>query len=317
MVYKNINRKFNLDVNNIKVTHLIQGATNKCYKVEITPSTAFFIRVQGNGSVLSMSKDQELTLLRKCGNLSLTPKLYAIFDNGYISEFLHGDCITVPMMADPVFCRKIATLTAKWHSLKPEADERKQLDANIWKTIDTYISLAKSNKVDPSFLAQVVRELEITKKDITKHSDLDEILLCHNDLNHGNIINIEKKNSIVFVDLEFAGFNYRNFDLANHFCEWAGLELKYELCPTKEQKLDWLRIYVNELYGDRVKDKEEYIYKLYIETTKWMQISHLFWILWASIQHKISNIDFDYVDYTNVRWNQYHKMKNETLKLTY
>ena len=53
------------------------------------------------------------------------------------------------------------------------------------------------------------------------------LVFCHNDLQCGNILLREDADSldsvddaIVIIDYEFCSYNYRAFDIANHFCEW-------------------------------------------------------------------------------------------------
>ena len=47
----------------------------------------------------------------------------------------------------------------------------------------------------------------------------------HNDLQEGNIL-IERRpqdgaiSRLTFIDFEYCSYNYRGFDLANHFVEW-------------------------------------------------------------------------------------------------
>lgn len=36
------------------------------------------------------------------------------------------------------------------------------------------------------------------------------------------LIKIIFKDSIQFIDYEYSCYNYRGFDIGNHFCEWAG-----------------------------------------------------------------------------------------------
>ena len=54
-----------------------------------------------------------------------------------------------------------------------------------------------------------------------------EIVLCHNDLLCGNILHIPATDTnaaaVKLIDYEYAGYNYRAFDLANHFCGMARL----------------------------------------------------------------------------------------------
>ena len=49
------------------------------------------------------------------------------------------------------------------------------------------------------------------------------VVFCHNDLQEGNILIREKAASreekLVIIDFEYCSYNYRGFDVANHFCE--------------------------------------------------------------------------------------------------
>lgn len=49
------------------------------------------------------------------------------------------------------------------------------------------------------------------------------VVFCHNDLQEGNILIREKavsrEEKLVIIDFEYCSYNYRGFDLANHFCE--------------------------------------------------------------------------------------------------
>lgn len=51
------------------------------------------------------------------------------------------------------------------------------------------------------------------------------VVFSHNDLQEGNILIrpdhplMEEK--LVLIDFEYCSYNYRGFDLANHFCEWS------------------------------------------------------------------------------------------------
>jgi len=89
-----------------------------------------------------------------------------------------------------------------------------------------------------------------------------ESVLCHNDLLSGNILldlavdaliksdggdaakaQIE---GIVLIDFEYAAYNYRGFDLANHFCEFAGFDFNIrEGFPTTEVRHVFIRHYLN------------------------------------------------------------------------
>merc|ERR1719510_738731 len=49
------------------------------------------------------------------------------------------------------------------------------------------------------------------------------VVFSHNDINTGNILVKEESecsDPVVLIDYEFSSYNYRGFDLANHFNEW-------------------------------------------------------------------------------------------------
>jgi choline/ethanolamine kinase len=51
------------------------------------------------------------------------------------------------------------------------------------------------------------------------------VVFSHNDLQEGNILIRPEyetpDDKLVLIDFEYCSYNYRGFDLANHFCEWS------------------------------------------------------------------------------------------------
>lgn len=48
------------------------------------------------------------------------------------------------------------------------------------------------------------------------------IVFAHNDLLLGNVIYNKDEGTVAFIDYEYATYNYRGFDIANHFNEFVG-----------------------------------------------------------------------------------------------
>ena len=51
------------------------------------------------------------------------------------------------------------------------------------------------------------------------------VKFCHNDCQEGNILRHDTGTDgqpprLTLIDYEYCSYNYRGFDLANHFCEW-------------------------------------------------------------------------------------------------
>ncbi|CAK9182144.1 unnamed protein product [Ilex paraguariensis] len=63
----------------------------------------------------------------------------------------------------------------------------------------------------------------------------------------------------------------------------------------------------------KVSDKD--LEALYAETNAYMLASHLYWALWALIQAKMSPIDFDYLRYFFLRYDEFKKQKEKCLLL--
>jgi ethanolamine kinase len=127
-----------------------------------------------------------------------------------------------------------------------------------------------------------------------------DIVFCHNDLLSANIILDEKENSVSFIDYEYGSYNYRTFDIANHFCEWAGFECDYSNYPNKELQKQWIKIYLihkNEFLVDLEGQIQKYLFEVEI----FKKASHLYWGLWGLLQAAISDIEFNYYEYSMKR----------------
>lgn len=54
---------------------------------------------------------------------------------------------------------------------------------------------------------------------------------------------------------------------------------------------------------------------MYKEVNGFSLASHFYWGLWAMIQAMISDIDFNYMEYAVLRFNEYHKRKDQVLSM--
>jgi len=134
---------------------------------------------------------------------------------------------------------------------------------------------------------------------------------CHNDLLGPNII-CNKQTEIQFIDYEYANYNYRAFDIANHFNEWAGYELDYSHYPNKEEQYQFFKCY---LKAYKIEATEQDLRQLYVEVNNFALASHFFWAIWALVQAKISDIEFDFLQYGIDRLKEYFRTKDERFNL--
>lgn len=146
------------------------------------------------------------------------------------------------------------------------------------------------------------------------------IVFCHNDLLLKNIVYNEKQNKVTFIDFEYSNYNYQAFDIANHFCEFCGVDsFDPNLFPSKEFQLKWLRIYLQKWYllknDFNSTNIETNIQNLYKTVKKFTIAAHLYWGIWALVQACNSSIDFDYLTFAYNRLEEYFKSKNEQINL--
>lgn len=102
---------------------------------------------------------------------------------------------------------------------------------------------------------------------------------------------------LFFIDFEYCSYNYRAFDIANHFCEWmynyTHKEHPYytftrEDGPSREQKLRFIRAYLDE-QGSK-EDAEKVLEEVEVFTLG----CHMLWSLWSVVNADISQITFGY-----------------------
>lgn len=137
------------------------------------------------------------------------------------------------------------------------------------------------------------------------------IVLCHNDLNPGNILVCEgdekQVEEMYFVDYEYAGFNYRSYDLGNFWCETFinnhfSISPYFQVFPDDEliqnkQEL-FIRAYLSALKAiDKTKVNNEEIQRTITEMISFSLGSHVVWGLWGLAQSEVTNISFGFEAY--------------------
>ncbi|KAG7295624.1 hypothetical protein JYU34_021900 [Plutella xylostella] len=133
---------------------------------------------------------------------------------------------------------------------------------------------------------------------------------------------------LVLIDFEYCAYNYRGFDIANHFQEWAydytNNEFPFyyenqENGPTLEQKEIFIKEYLKHYHGNLGEDKDaavsiEEVNHLLYEVDAFALASHLFWCLWSVVNASKSKIPFGYWEYALSRLETYLRLKQELIK---
>ncbi|XP_043572362.1 ethanolamine kinase 1-like [Chiloscyllium plagiosum] len=315
------------DVSQVKTKLFTDGITNKlvgCY-LGNQMEDVVLVRVYGNKTELFVDRDNELKSFQVLQANGCAPKLYCTFLNGLCYEFMHGTALCPQSVREPTLFRLIATELARIHCI--HAHNGCIPKPNLWVKMRKYMALISSEftpEAKNTRIQKKVPPLETLEKEMVwMKKYLSELnsptVLCHNDLLCKNIIYNEKEGWVKFIDYEYSGYNYQAFDIGNHFNEFAGVnEVDYSLYPDQSLQFQWLRTYLEACKrftkkGGEVTDNE--VQTLYVQVNKFSLASHFFWGFWALIQAKYSTIEFDFLGYSVLRFNQYFKMKPQVIVL--
>lgn len=167
-----------------------------------------------------------------------------------------------------MFSRRVAASLARLHKLPCDASTGPLL----WKKVTTFINNMPENFADSERnrrYHEQYPQVESLRKIVEKMQKLTDaqnspVVFCHNDLLLRNILYDDKTgaqfrrigtvvlttiigaDSVGFIDYEYAAPNYLAFDIANHFCEFAGVdEVDFARYPDRQLQLDWLRAYLS------------------------------------------------------------------------
>jgi ethanolamine kinase len=120
--------------------------------------------------------------------------------------------------------------------------------------------------------------------------------------------------TVSFIDYEYATPSPAAFDICNHFAEWGGFDCEHHLLPTRSQRLDFIREYIRSYFAHikQEVDEDGEVHKLFEEVDVFRGIPGFYWGIWALIQATISQIDFDYASYAEIRLGEYWAWREES-----
>ncbi|KAM4573046.1 choline/ethanolamine kinase [Odontesthes bonariensis] len=260
---------------------------------------------------------------------TLGPKLYGIFPEGRLEQYLSNTRMHTDQLSDPAISAEIATKLARFHEMvMPFNKEPKWLFGTIDRYMDqvmkiNFVREAHVKKYKKLMKFNLPTELESLRALLA--ATPSPVVFCHNDVQEGNILMLENRDhssneKLMLIDFEYSSYNYRGFDFGNHFCEWM-YDYTYkewpfykatpENYPTREQQLLFIRSYLAEQrrHSDGAADQMQIEEDMIIEANRYALASHFLWGLWSIIQAKLSRIEFGYMDYAQSRFDAYFKQK--------
>ncbi|KAM8939969.1 choline kinase alpha isoform 2-T2 [Pelodytes ibericus] len=262
---------------------------------------------------------------------SLGPKLYGIFPQGRLEQYIPSRKLETEELGFPDLSSEIAVKMARFHGMSmPFNKEPKWL----FGTMDKYLKQVLKIKFSKESQACKLNKLlscNLPKEMASLRSLLEAtpspVVFCHNDCQEGNILLLEgsensERQSLMLIDFEYSSYNYRGFDIGNHFCEWMYdynydkfpfFKASFSNYPTRKQQIHYISSYMAEVQPgfenlsneERSKVENEML----TEVNRFALASHFFWGLWSIVQAKISSIEFGYMEYATARFDAYFLQK--------
>ncbi|XP_071283747.1 choline kinase alpha isoform X2 [Agelaius tricolor] len=288
------------------------------------------------GAILQMGAEAmvlESVMFAILAERALGPKLYGIFPQGRLEEFIPSRKLTTEELSLPDISAEIAEKMARFHGMKmPFNKEPKWLFGTMEKYLNQVLRIkftreSQTRKLNKLLSYNLPKEMQNLRAMLEATSS--PVVFCHNDCQEGNILLLEGRESsenqkLMLIDFEYSSYNYRGFDIGNHFCEWM-YDYSYEKYPffkasflkypSKKQQLHFLSSYLSAFHDgfENLSDEEksELEEEVLVEVNRFALASHFFWGLWSIIQAKISSIEFGYLEYALSRFDAYFDQKRK------
>ncbi|CAF3549395.1 unnamed protein product [Rotaria sp. Silwood1] len=268
-------------------------------------SNALIIKIYGAQTELYIDRQSEINTMNILSEQHVFSQRVLIhFNNGIIYEYVSGKACSRDDVRKENIAQLIAIKLAQFHNVPIVKTEkpyiililRKFIELLNGSSFDLTSIISDINALDEHILPRLVPNAEFGK----------ELVLCHNDLVVKNIIYNEKDQSVSFIDFEYAHINYALFDIANHFVEYAGGDdTDFSLYPDRDEQKRWLKIYFQTrgMHQQTINDDLCHL------IDQFSALSFLMWGLWGLVQAQISQIDYDYITYANIRLDYYKNLR--------
>jgi ethanolamine kinase len=278
------------DFPNPTLEQLSGGITNSVYLFQALPNR-YVVRVYGHNTDRIIDRHEEILHILQIKLLALN----ATFSNGLIVTYQEGKAAETPMLADPLISDKIAVALGQLHRVTVETKDHSN---QLFQKIDHFLDGLDPTSDDVNigeFREKVAKLKAVLEKELAN----EPILLCHNDLLAANVVWDNETQSVHIIDYEYCDWTWPHFDIANHFFEWVGYALELDRFPSIEQQKRFLRVYINELYGQA--PTEEVVDDWQRKVELCVPASGLFWGSWGFFQAQNSEVDFPYKEYAKIR----------------
>ena len=208
------------------------GYCNKVYRVNVKTNdeqqhVTYVSKLYSNAAKIRLgclSNDEDVD--RLASDMNIGPKVFFKDSDGIVMDFVEGVTLTVDQVhgIDNLdLCQKIARCVARLHSIECDRSNGNVL----WMTLDKMLNKINdlpSEEFPGTWSIQKLKSEVSSMKNMIKSLHLQEVM-CHGDLKPSNLLLTPKHNlavfeegeSVIMIDFELSGLNYRGFDVCKLF----------------------------------------------------------------------------------------------------
>jgi thiamine kinase-like enzyme len=264
------------DATNISALH--GGLTNSNYRVD-TKTNSYVMRISDNStSLLGIDRENEEINTEKAWQAGVGAEvIYSLpEENILVISWIEGKTLHAENIRErSEFLPKIANALRTLHS-----GPKFHRDFYFPSVRKKYLEIVLANNY---FLPDEYLQMEILIKELESilESNPEQSVPCNNDLLAENFMDDGEK--IWIIDYEYSGQNEASFEIGN---------MASEIFLNDEQ----LTILCNTYWQKHLPGK---IYR----AMAWSIIARFGWVMWASIQEGVSQINFDFRTWGLKKWN--------------
>lgn len=329
-----------------------------------------FLLVRVFGAEGMIDRDVENSTFAALAAANLAPAYWGRFANGRAEEWLEGfRHLGIRELSCPKISAAIAIQLARLHNspnTKQLLSLQKDKEPSMWLQLEDWWRQAveatfPGNDRDRAAaleLSLLESELAWLKDEVVPADS--RTAFCHNDLLAANVMllpqddvdnkhttddgktatsseTITNHDNVQFIDFEYGGLNYKAFDIANHFNEFAGGTENaipvYDWLPNMKQQVYFIKTYLQETKlieeegkrglekqhrcrsDMRVEVEDQQVRNMLREVQAFIKANHLYWGLWAVNQAATEGCqEFDYMEYAANRIKQYWVCKRQWIE---
>jgi len=263
----------------ISIEPLAGGITNRNFLVS-EPSRKCVVRMLSDGARLGIDRRNERVCQQAGMQAGVSPDLVYADTTFLVTEFITGNTLTTADLQSQIMQQRLADLLTTVHETCPALDQQ-MLYFCPFQTVRMYLRTARELQAE---LPVDIDELVGSVQQLADRMQPFQPTLCHNDLLPANLIDDGQR--LWLIDWEYAGIGNPLFDL-------AGVAANFQLTP--EQTEDMLACYL----GDTLTAAALW------DVRALCAASLLREALWAVIQTRSSDLDFDFGQYATEHLDAY------------